>query len=84
MPETPQSRINRRATKTISAPPGYVRLPELARMLDVCELTIRNWEKLGDAPPRTKLGNRLYYSLDSVYAWMKAHERRPRTADGKK
>ena len=71
-------------TKKPEAPDGYVRLHQLAEMLGVHVRTIRRWEKLREGPPKTKIGRQIYYSLESLYKWMKSCEKRqPRRSRGK-
>ena len=48
--------------------------PELARELGVCQMTVRRWRAVGDAPPTTRLGRRILYRRDAVADWLKSRQ----------
>jgi predicted DNA-binding transcriptional regulator AlpA len=43
---------------------------EAAAELKVCERTLDRWQRLGEGPPRTKLGRRVLYRRSSLQAWL--------------
>jgi hypothetical protein len=47
---------------------------EAAVELDVCERTLDRWRRLGDGPPVTKIGRRVYYRRQTLLAWLGARE----------
>jgi predicted site-specific integrase-resolvase len=49
---------------------------EAAVELKVCERTLDRWRRLGEGPPITKIGRRVYYRRATVRAWLCAREHR--------
>ena len=49
---------------------------EAAAELDVCERTLDRWRTLGEGPPITKIGRRVYYQRPTLRAWLCAREQR--------
>lgn len=47
---------------------------ETAVELGVCERTLDRWRNLGEGPPITKLGRRVFYRRSSVRAWLARRE----------
>jgi hypothetical protein len=47
---------------------------ELADELQICEATLARWERLGEGPPRTCVGRKIYFNRASVLAWLRARE----------
>jgi hypothetical protein len=47
---------------------------ELAAALGVTTRTLRRWHALGEGPPRTKIGCRIYYRRSSVERWLASRE----------
>jgi Helix-turn-helix domain len=54
----------------------YLTQSQLAAGLKICSTTLKRWRALGEDPPSTKIGNRVYYSRDSVIEWMRRREQR--------
>ena len=50
---------------------------ELAQELDVCEHTLRIWERCGQGPPPVRIGRRVYYRAETVQRWLLDQERKP-------
>lgn len=48
---------------------------EAAAELKICERTLDRWRRLGDGPPVTKIGRRVYYRRPTLRAWLCAQER---------
>ncbi|HEV3176026.1 MAG TPA: helix-turn-helix domain-containing protein [Stellaceae bacterium] len=48
----------------------YLTVADLAGELGVTVRTIRNWEALGEGPPRTQLGRRALYHRPGVLRWL--------------
>jgi DNA-binding transcriptional MerR regulator len=47
---------------------------EAAAELNISERTLDRWRRLGQGPPFTKIGRRLYYRRAGVRAWLGARE----------
>ena len=47
---------------------------EAAAELKVCGRTLDRWRRLGEGPPVTKIGRRVYYKRPSIRAWLCASE----------
>jgi hypothetical protein len=47
---------------------------EAAAELDVCERTLDRWRRLGEGPPITKIGRRVYYRRPTLLAWLCTRE----------
>jgi hypothetical protein len=43
---------------------------EAAAGLKICERTLDRWRRLGEGPPITKLGRRVFYRRSSLQAWL--------------
>jgi hypothetical protein len=54
---------------------------EAATELKVCKRTLDRWRSLGEGPPITKLGRRIFYRRSSTQAWLRARERHAHTDD---
>jgi Helix-turn-helix domain len=48
---------------------------EAAAELRVCERTLDRWRTLGEGPPITKIGRRVYYRRSTLREWLCARER---------
>jgi excisionase family DNA binding protein len=55
----------------------YLSREELAAELKVSKRTLARWQDQADGLPVTRIGGRTLFRVDSVKAWLKAHERRP-------
>ncbi len=62
---------------TIDLLAEYVPRSDLAKQLKVCDRTLERWERLGTGPVVTRIGNRTFYHLDDVRAWLRALRRPP-------
>jgi Helix-turn-helix domain len=47
---------------------------EAAAELHICERTLDRWRRLGEGPPVTKIGRRVYYRRPTLRAWLRARE----------
>jgi hypothetical protein len=47
---------------------------EAAKELKVCERTLDRWRRLGEGPPLTKIGRRVYYRRPTLQAWLCSRE----------
>jgi hypothetical protein len=47
---------------------------EAAKELKICERTLDRWRRLGEGPPVTKIGRRVYYRRPTLRAWLCARE----------
>ena len=56
---------------------GFLSRGQLAEQLGLSERTIARWEALRDAPPRTQIGRRVFYNIQSVRLWLQAREQQP-------
>ncbi|HEU4475306.1 MAG TPA: helix-turn-helix domain-containing protein [Methyloceanibacter sp.] len=50
---------------------------EVARQFDVCQRTLRRWEKSRQGPPVIRVGKRVYYRIESVRRWLLDQEAGP-------
>lgn len=58
----------------------YASRAALALQLEKSERTLARWEALRTGPPVTKIGQRSFYRIDAVRAWLAAREQpMPRT-----
>jgi predicted DNA-binding transcriptional regulator AlpA len=55
----------------------YLSLRDLARELGITPRTIQRWETLGEGPPTTRIGRKVYYARAAVSAWLKSREQQP-------
>ena len=53
----------------------YLSVTECAAELGVDKRTLERWNRLREAPPRTKLGKRVLYRRDAVAEWLRSHEK---------
>jgi hypothetical protein len=53
---------------------------EAAAELKICERTLDRWRRLGEGPPITKVGRRVYYRRPTLLAWLCARERQESAA----
>lgn len=56
---------------------GYAKRNELAAAIGVTERTIARWTDQADGLPVTKIGNRVFYRLESAREWIAGRERKP-------
>jgi hypothetical protein len=50
---------------------GYMSAADLAKLIDVEEVTLRNWRAAKKGPAYTKVhGNRIVYPIDAVKKWL--------------
>lgn len=47
---------------------------EAAAELKICERTLDRWRRLGEGPPVTKVGRRVYYRRPTLRTWLCARE----------
>lgn len=47
---------------------------EAAKELKICERTLDRWRRLGEGPPVSKIGRRVYYRRPTLRAWLCARE----------
>jgi hypothetical protein len=47
---------------------------EAAAELKICARTLHRWRRLGEGPPVTKIGRRVYYRRHTLRAWLCARE----------
>lgn len=60
----------------------YLSRSETAEALGIATRTLDRWWSLRVGPPRTKVGNQVYYRREAVEAWLLAQEDEPvREAD---
>lgn len=52
----------------------YLTRAELAADLNVCTRTIERWDRLGEGPPKTKIGNRILYRREGAAKWLRSRE----------
>ena len=53
---------------------------ELAQLLDLCEHTLRIWERCGQGRPPVRIGRRVFYRTETARRWLLDQERKPPTA----
>ena len=53
---------------------GYLTITECAAELGVDQRTIQRWHRLREAPPRTKIGNKILYRREAVAEWLRSRE----------
>lgn len=56
---------------------GYLTRDELAAQLNVTTRTLWRWQNQPDGLPHTRIGNQLYYRIESVRSWISARETKP-------
>jgi hypothetical protein len=50
---------------------------ETAKALGIDPHTLDRWRREGKGPPVTRFGNKIYYRISSVAAWVASHEKQP-------
>lgn len=55
---------------------GYAKRDELAAAFGVTERTIARWTDQVNGLPMTKIGNRVFYRIESAREWIAGRERR--------
>jgi predicted site-specific integrase-resolvase len=53
---------------------GFLSRRDPAVQLNISERTLHRWRRLGEGPPVTKVGRRIYYQLPTVREWLRARE----------
>jgi predicted site-specific integrase-resolvase len=74
-----QKKKNVMARQLAKPPPitgSLISRAAMAQELDVCEHTLRIWERCGQGPPTVRLGRRVYYRDEAVHQWLLERERR--------
>jgi hypothetical protein len=61
---------------------NFLRQDEAAAELKVCERTLDRWRRLGEGPPITKLGRRIFYRRSSLQAWLRGREHHEHGSNG--
>lgn len=56
---------------------GYLSREQLAAELNVTTRTLWRWQNEADGLPYTRIGNQLYYRIESVRNWIAARETKP-------
>jgi len=54
----------------------YCTHQQTANELNVTRRTLDRWEILGEGPPITRIGRRIFYRRSSLQAWLRARERK--------
>jgi hypothetical protein len=54
----------------------YITPVQLAAELGITLRTLRRWEQMRIAPPRTAIERQIFYKISSVKAWMESREQR--------
>jgi hypothetical protein len=65
------------AAQAAKPPPiagGLISRAAMAQELDVCEHTLRIWERCGQGPPTVRIGRRVYYRADVLRRWLLGQE----------
>jgi predicted DNA-binding transcriptional regulator AlpA len=52
----------------------YLTEEQLAGELGVCRETLKRWARIGAGPPKTKVGNAVYFFRPSVVEWLRSRE----------
>ena len=50
---------------------------ELAGRLGVSKRTLNRWHSLRKGPPRSRIGNSIFYRQDAIESWIRANEIHP-------
>lgn len=53
---------------------------EAAAELEVSTRTLDRWRRLGEGPPLTKIGRRIYYRRPTLLVWLCSREAAPKGA----
>jgi hypothetical protein len=56
---------------------GFLRREALAKMFGVTTRTLNNWTYCPDGIPYVRIGQRVYYRMEDVRAWIAARVQRP-------
>ena len=54
---------------------GYMTPADLAGELGISNRTLERWARLGECPPRTRIGKRIVYRRESVARWLRSREK---------
>lgn len=54
--------------------PAKATQQEVAAWLGISPATLRTWHEKGTAPPKVRLGKKVYYIRDTVAAWLRERE----------
>lgn len=72
--------MERNQTPLMSQPlSGYLTTQEMADALKVHKTTLAKWRMMRKGPPFTRVGHRVFYSVESTRKWLEAQERFPLT-----
>lgn len=52
----------------------YLTVTECAAELRIDKRTLERWHRLREAPPRVKIGKRVYYRREAVAEWLRSCE----------
>ena len=52
----------------------YLTPEQCADELDIRPRTLQRWHRLGEGPPRTLIGRRVFFHRESLARWVRAHE----------
>lgn len=52
----------------------YLTETQLAGELGVTLRTLRNWRALGETPPVTRIGRKIYYARHAARAWLEGRQ----------
>ena len=63
---------------------GYPTRADLAQQLHKCERTLDRWAAQRTGPPRTVIGQTIFYDIEDVRTWLRdQRENRPQRRKGK-
>src|SRR3546814_20787679 len=68
--------------RTGGMPPRYLRTPEAARFLGLCDRTLEKHRVYGTGPVYRKIGGRVIYALEDLRAWADQGVRKSTTDPG--
>lgn len=54
---------------------GYLTTTECASELGIDKRTLERWHRLREAPPRTKIGNKVLFRREAVAKWLRSREK---------
>lgn len=72
MPGRPRLKVSPQPNQLLG---DYLTPEQLAAELGIRPSTLVAWQRLGKAPPQTKIGRAPYYSKSTVIAWLQLQER---------
>ncbi len=58
----------------------YLTPTACAAELGIDKRTLERWHRLGEAPPRTKIGKKVLYRHQAVAEWLRAQEAPPQSS----